>query len=206
MRQRKRAPTYFAGAHVDTCARIRTRARTRTRTRKSAKWVFTGDLLAQHALPLPSPYFPRTRLAFGQMDDKRVNEGKIPLFPSLFFSFPEKPRCVFPKTYHPESVFILRLIYFRLPHTPSTTTQSFASLLLSLIPSLFLSVFLPRLVYTPSVGPSIPLRQKEFMNEERSPRDASGTGGDSLLPSLLRHSGNNRRIHSTGLVLGMSCE
>jgi len=42
------------------------------------------------------------------------------------------------------------------------------------------------------------------MNEKRYLRDASETGGDFLLPSWL--SSNNRRIRSTSLVLGMSCE
>jgi len=51
------------------------------------------------------------------------------------------------------------------------------------------------------------------MNEERSPRDASGTGaaaatGAAAIPFSLHSwlSSNNRRIRSTGLVLGMSCE
>lgn len=147
------------------------------------------------------------------MDDKRVNEGKILLFPSIFSEKPRETRArreIPPgKCIHPALDLFSTTLYTFLPR-PFSSLSFYLSFLLSFSLRLPLS----RLVYTPSVGPSIPLRQKEFMNEERSPRDASGTGGDSLLPSLLSLSlppslclpSNNRRIRSTGLVLGMSCE
>ena len=103
------------------------------------------------------------------------------------------------------------LIYFLAFFLPSYYTRSSLSSLISrtLFP---LSVsFCLSLSFGILRRPSIPLQQKEFMNEERSPRDASGTAAaaaTAAIPSSLHSwlSSNNRRIRSTGLVLVMSCE
>jgi len=123
-------------------------------------WVLLSqllDLLAWHALPIPSSFFSPIRLAFGQMDDKRVNAGKdhsfsSPFFSSLFFfplslslSFPplsDAPRCAFSGPHQPESVLARSAL--DLFSTPACIRVS--SYLRSVLSSP------SRLVYTTSLG------------------------------------------------------
>lgn len=151
-----------------------------------------------------SRYLHRSFRRLASLSDKwTINEStKVKIlwfsfFPSTLFSLFEAKRRAFSRhTTRKVYARAPRLIYFRPPSLPPRAYACLPAFVpFSLLSLLFGLYYIGRV-------PSIPLRQKEFMNEERSPRDVSGTAGGSPTSCLspTSSSSNNRRIRSTGFV------